>query len=364
MPSDLPQTPQSPSNTPGSSDISSKSIVSPRIHTSLPTPAHSTNGRMSTNNSAADAFQSEDLSNKRKRDIEDSGDRDLKKVHVEDRRPSIDDLHQKVGKQYFVCRNYQKSQQMSIQQNLFERFGLNEIAAGVARVTPDGKKNIIRKTYKGYIKSLAIAGQFDAVKGDHQEPGSLFSLVNPALVPTREIWEETQVEGKEIDKGIPDELRPALSKATIMAYGPIPREHWNSSVLGDMANRLATESLKVVAPKKAVAPKAKAPMSQGTTGVPKQNRGAADIPRPKRTVKKRSYGDASYEGYGEGYVDDDTGYSTGENADDRAGGRKRPKKVGSVLYPSNVQANKGKTPTSHGFQGPMRQSYGPGMVGA
>ncbi|KAA8563687.1 hypothetical protein EYC84_011707 [Monilinia fructicola] len=358
MPSDLPQTPQSPFNTPGSTEISSKNIVSPRINTSLPTPAHSINGSMSNINSAVEASQSEDSSNKRKRDVEDLGGRDQKKVQVEDSRPSINDLHQDVGKKYLLCRTLHKPQSMSVQQNLFDRFGLNEIATGVARVTPDGKKNTIRKTYKGYIKSLGIAGSFDAVKGDPQNPGSLYSLVNPALVPTREIWEETHVKGREIEKGIPDDLRANLSKAAIMAKGSIPKGRFNLSVIGEMANQAAHDPLKVVPAK------AKVPMSQSTMGVPKQNRGAADIPRPRRTsVKKRSYGDASYEGYGEGYIDDDAEYSAGDG-DDRSGGRKRPKKVGSVLYPSNVQANKGKTPSSHGFQGPMRQSYGPGMVGA
>lgn len=104
MPSDLPQTPQSPFNTPASTDTSSKSIVSPRLNTSLPTPAHSINGSMSNINSTTEGSQAEDLSTKRKRDIEDSGDRDQKKVHVEDSRPSIDDLHQDVGRMYYLCK--------------------------------------------------------------------------------------------------------------------------------------------------------------------------------------------------------------------------------------------------------------------
>lgn len=247
-----------------------------------------------------------------------------------------------------------------MKQDLFDRFGLNGIAATLARVTADGKKNTVRKTYKGYIKTLGVAGQFDAVKGDIHDPNSLWSLVNDepgSLVGDRKGWEEIMGQGIKMDKGIPDDLRSSLSKAVIMTRGPVPKDRWNYSVLGEMGNQIAND------PVKAVPAKARVPMSQGTIGVPKQNRNGADLVRPKRTVKKRSYGDASYEGYGEGYVDDDTGYSTGDG-DDRAGGRKRPKKVGSVLYPSKVQANKGKTPTSHGFQGPMRQSYGPGMVGA
>ena len=42
--------------------------------------------------------------NKRKRDVEDDGDREQKKVHVEDSRISIEDLHLDVGKKYLLCR--------------------------------------------------------------------------------------------------------------------------------------------------------------------------------------------------------------------------------------------------------------------
>lgn len=45
-----------------------------------------------------------EISNKRKRDLEDHGDREQKKVHVEDSRLSIDDLHLDVGEKYLLCR--------------------------------------------------------------------------------------------------------------------------------------------------------------------------------------------------------------------------------------------------------------------
>lgn len=46
----------------------------------------------------------DDSSNKRKRELEDHGDREQKKVHVEDRRISIKDLHLDVGQKYLLCR--------------------------------------------------------------------------------------------------------------------------------------------------------------------------------------------------------------------------------------------------------------------
>ena len=111
MPSDHPQTPQSPSTASSSAaDQPRKQSASPRISHSLPTPAHSINGSMSSNSDIAleaamlqDALH-EEVSNKRKRDVEDNGDRDQKKVHVEDSRASIDDLHLDVGEKYLLCR--------------------------------------------------------------------------------------------------------------------------------------------------------------------------------------------------------------------------------------------------------------------
>jgi hypothetical protein len=49
-------------------------------------------------------MESEESSNKRKREVEDNGDQEPKKVHVEDRRLGIEDLHLDVGKKYLLCR--------------------------------------------------------------------------------------------------------------------------------------------------------------------------------------------------------------------------------------------------------------------
>ena len=107
MPSDHPQTPQSPSQTsPGPNDPPSKPTTSPRVNNSLPTPAHSINGSMASAGSVSvlDATHPDEESNKRKRDLDDQGDQEQKKVHVEDSRISIDDLHLDVGKKYLLCR--------------------------------------------------------------------------------------------------------------------------------------------------------------------------------------------------------------------------------------------------------------------
>jgi hypothetical protein len=105
MPSDHPQTPQSPSHY-ESTDLPSKLTASPKTGNSLPTPAHSINGSMSSTTAdiSMEGIQPEDSSNKRKRDLEDHGDQEQKKVHVEDSRIRIEDLHLDVGKKYSLCR--------------------------------------------------------------------------------------------------------------------------------------------------------------------------------------------------------------------------------------------------------------------
>lgn len=45
----------------------------------------------------------EDTLNKRKRSIDDSGDREHKKTYIEDSRIGIEDLHLDVGQKYLLC---------------------------------------------------------------------------------------------------------------------------------------------------------------------------------------------------------------------------------------------------------------------
>ncbi len=110
MPYDHPQTPQSPSQTSfgAAADRPTKSTKSPRSNDSLLTPAHSINGSMPSNNlecphdgdGKPEAKIENDICNKRKRDPEDNGDREQKKVHVEDSIVGIDALHIEVGPKY------------------------------------------------------------------------------------------------------------------------------------------------------------------------------------------------------------------------------------------------------------------------
>jgi hypothetical protein len=201
----------------------------------------------------------------------------------------------------------------------------------------------------------ALSGQFDSVKKEFEAPDTLFSM----MIQPQEEWDMQFGRGGDISQGIPEAAMANLGKAMTMARGIVPKEIWNPNVLGEVNSTSSAETAKMVYNG------VKTPVPQGAA-VARASQG--DGPRPKRNVKKRTYGDSSFEGYGEGYVDDDLqerGYSTGEG-DDRPGGRKRPKKVRSMVLLMIFVAdrNRKNAPSTH-FQGPARQnSYGPGMVGA
>ncbi|KAL2068451.1 hypothetical protein VTL71DRAFT_16549, partial [Oculimacula yallundae] len=363
MTSNLPRTPETPSQTsPSAAEFPNKSVTSPIDTHSMPTPARSVNGSMSSivNDTSFETGFQEDSSLKRKREIDDQGEQEKKKLHVEEPESlhslTLNDLHLDVGEKYYLCKtphtaqgikNAQGVQRAPLREDLFERYDLYGIAKTVARTNPDGSKGIkLRKTYKNHIKDHGLVGTFDAVKKEQGTPGTLYEMVW-RVKHQEEGWAAEWAQGKEIEKGLPDSLFPPGNTIFAMAKGPIPKDAFNPSILGEGGN----PTLPVEA-SKAVQNGNRTPVPHNpAVARPGKVPAKADVPRPKRTTK-RTYGDSSFEGYGEGYVDDDNqdpGYSTG---DGDAGKRKRPKK--------NSQG--------HSFQsagGPMRQgSYGPGMVGA
>ncbi|KAK4219342.1 mediator of RNA polymerase II transcription subunit 19 [Rhypophila decipiens] len=317
-----PQTPQSPSQlSPNTSDqmLSSMSSSATSVTTNtLPTPAHSVNGSSLPIEMAQDTVMGGDSPhNKRKRPVEDIGDREQKKVQLEDRRLGIENLHLDVGEKYLLCKTPHPPSRPDVSGDFFELYGLTGLAAEVARVLPNGEKNAIRKTYKGHIKKLGVQGVWDSHKSDLKEPGHLLNLIN---IPETE-WNVHFVRGKDINDGFNPETRSKLHRATTMGKGLVPKTLWDNSVLGD------------IAPGKGGRPPSARPTAPNTplvtgTGVPRAKAltpAAQDLNRPKRSIKKRGYGESSYEGY-EGYDDGaETGYSTGEG--DMASSQKRIKKV-------------------------------------
>jgi len=211
-----------------------------------------------------------------------------------------------------------------LSEDLFEMFNLTGIAAEVARTLPNGEKNAMRKTYKGHIKRLGVNGHFDSVKKEVDDQDGFFAML---YAPETE-WNVHMVKGKEIEDGFSDEVRAHLTRATAMNKGPIPKDRWDSSVLGDLAQDKIAAS-KQTSSAKATAPSTPAASAVGAAPRPKGPGALApDAARPRRSIKKRSYGDSSFEGYGDGFPDDDggadTGYDTGEG---EGSAQKRRKKV-------------------------------------
>lgn len=224
--------------------------------------------------------------------------------------------------------------QPDLSQDLFSLYGLESVAASVARFLPDGKKNGLRKTYKGKIKDLGINGKFDVSVQDEDAPGGLMMMMRE---PDLE-WNVGKVHGG-LDlrqyhgewmgkdaKVWPTPQTPeiVLRKALTFNPGIIPRGLWDDSAIrldGDKDKGGVQKSGAHVGSQKTNS-SVSAALSGGYRP-PKQQ----ELARPKRAIKKRGYDESSFEGYGEGFVDDemgDGGYSTGDGED----GRKRRKKVG------------------------------------
>ncbi|KAI1005075.1 hypothetical protein K3495_g3147 [Podosphaera aphanis] len=331
---DHPQTPESPLHLDHTKYP--KQTSSPRAH-SLPTPTHSTNGSVSSLDSE---MSLNELSCKRKREADDTGNQTLKKPHIEDGRLCLEDLHLDVGKKYKLCHTPHNPAIPDLRQDLFALFGLESIAKSVARTNPDGSKGVkLRKTYKNHIKDHQLSGNFDSVKREMDAPDTLFAL----MTSPEDRWDAERARGESVENGIPTHIRAQMGRAFKMSRGSIPKSLWNNSMLGELVNPLA--SSEPTRPAKVNATKSHQTQLSGALRSVK-----VEAPRPKRSIKKRTYGDSSYEGYGEGYVDDEGQEVDFPSGDPDTLSRKRPKKSAS----------------SHGFQAPpaRHNSYGPGMVGA
>ena len=242
-------------------------------------------------------------------------------------------------------------QQPHPSQDLIHLFGLSPLAATVARTDPiTGEKlNKLRKSYEGQVKTFGLAGRNKAVK---TESGVTGSLVNLMAWPEDE-WQNQVVAGKGLEKGLSAATLAKLDKAVRLEPGPVPKnDEWE--------NILGLEKLKAPLPivemkgKPAPHTASKLPKVNGhvngmIVGIP-----AGEVERPKRTGRKRRYDERSFEGYGEGFVDDDGmdvgGYSSGEGSRKSSVSKKKRKKVFLVHATSrccvcaNVDANRSMLP--------------------
>ena len=195
------------------------------------------------------------------------------------------------------------------------------------------KINKMRKSYEGKVKTFGLAGRNRAVKYEAGKPGGLMEL---AMWPEEE-WQNQKAIGKEVQKGLPSAIMAKLERAMKMEPGPVPNNN-------DWEDLLGHEKAKPFSPteqntKKSQPEKSSAKIKGQTNGSPMTvgTPSAAEVARPKRSGRKRRYDEHSFEGYGEGYVDDDGevtgggGYSSGQGSRRSSVSKKKRKKVVSLL---------------------------------
>ncbi|KAK3308697.1 Rox3 mediator complex subunit-domain-containing protein [Chaetomium strumarium] len=197
-----PQTPQSPSLSPGTSDPTTSMTGSlASTTTTLPTPAHSVNGSSLPSEMVHDNIMGETSPRKRKREVDDMGDRAQKKVHVSEK--------------YLICKFPHPLPRPQVSEDLFKMYGLTRLATEVARVLPNGEKNALRKTYKGHIKKLGVQGHFDEVKEDPYRQDGLIALMKTP----QDVWDVHFTRGRAMQDGLSHETRQILPRAMTMAKG-------------------------------------------------------------------------------------------------------------------------------------------------
>ncbi|KAI9877724.1 MAG: hypothetical protein M1830_002999 [Pleopsidium flavum] len=268
---------------------------------------------------------------------------------------------EELGAVYLLCKSepwvVHPMSQPHPSQNLLSLYGLDSLAATVARTDPvTGEKiNKMRKSYEGKIKSFNLAGRNKAVKHEEGRRGGLMEIVQ---WPEEE-WHNQKVLGKEVEKGLGDGMLAKLDRAMKMEPGLVPNNEAWEDILGHEKAKPIPSPAELATKKPLphttnyVKPNGQNNVAQSgnTSGTP-----SAEVARPKRSGRKRRYDEHSFEGYGEGYVDDDGevgggGYSSGEGEGSRRGGSSKKKRKTEYA-----------TTRPPGF-GDRAGSYGVGMVG-
>lgn len=224
-------------------------------------------------------------------------------------RPNAD-----MGSLFKLCENPHPISRPHTSQNLIELYGLNSIAASVARIDPvTGEKiNKLRKSYEGKVKTLQIAGKNKAVKVPDE-------FTNLLQWPEQE-WHNQKVHGKNALDGLSGDLLGMLDRAVQMAPGKLPAaeaDKWRNLVATD--DGVKSKAAAEIVGKKPVQP---APNAR-SLAVPSP---ALKPSRPERSGTKRRYNETSFVGYGEGFADDDIADSTGGEDDGRSGITKKKRR--------------------------------------
>ena len=149
------------------------------------------------------------------------------------------------------------------------------------------------------------------------------SLLEMAQWPEVE-WQNQKVASKEVSKGLSASALSALDKAVKLEPGPVPRNEEWENILGHEKVKHGGPPSPRPGHKIADAMGSKKPArTNGFVNGAGQEQG--DGIRARRSGKRRRYDDESFEGYGEGFVDDDREDAGGYSSDERASKKKRRK---------------------------------------
>jgi hypothetical protein len=213
--------------------------------------------------------------------------------------------------------------------DLISLYGLSQLATSVARINPDtGEKNKMRRSYEGQVKSFQIAGKNKAVR--HEEGKTGMGLEEMAVTWPEEEWQVQKVAGKQVSNGLAPSIQEKLFRAVNLELGKVPKnDEWDNLLGVEKARPLhANGDAKA---KQSVAAVSTKPAK--VNGVVERNAPtptATEDTRPKRAGRKRRYDEGSFEGYGEGFVDDDgdmDGYSSGTGSRKSSNSKKKRRKV-------------------------------------
>lgn len=215
-------------------------------------------------------------------------------------------------------------QKPDVQNHLLSIYGLGQLHQSVARLDPaTGEKiNKLRKSYEGQIKDFQLAGRNRAVKLKQEKPwapsmrdtiGSFTKEIRGTYLETDEEWAPSHAKHK-IE--MTDDFKLKVRRAMQMQPGRIRNEAKWDDVLG--------HEKKLPVPAATAAPQVATARPNGMARTLPQN--AADVRRQTRG-KKRSYGDDSFIGYGEGFSEPEDNDPDGEYGSDDGSRRKR-RKVG------------------------------------
>ncbi|KAH0846527.1 rox3 family protein [Fonsecaea pedrosoi] len=232
---------------------------------------------------------------------------------------TLDQLQKDMGEAFLLCRSKVERQKPNPQQHLLALYGLGPLLHSVARTDPrTGEKiNKLRKSYEGQIKGFALAGRNKPVKGERNveedQPGPLRRMAGSSAwgLQPDEQWNAEHAKSK-IE--VTPDFRNKLKQAMQMQPGTVRNNaHWEDMLGFDK-------------PKPNVAPVQQPTPRPVANGVVRQSQQPSAEAKRQTRGKKRSYGDDSFVGYGEGYSDPEDGDG------DEYGSQRKRKKVIATDY--------------------------------